>query len=288
MGRLVQSPTVATFSICATDGRDFGVAVASKFLAVGSVVPWAGAGIGALATQAMANTSYGPGGLQLLSEGLPAQVVVERLTAADPERDHRQLGIVDRDGGSATYTGSACFEWAGGRTAPGCACQGNILTGPEVADALLDTFLASSGDLCDRLLAALNAGDLAGGDRRGRESAALLVVRKDSGYGGLDDRMIDLRVDDHPDPVSELQRLARLWRVYFEETDEAALLPVDEGLLRRLRTGLLRRGVQVKGEDRDSVFVALEAWGGMENLEERLSGRDRLDPVVLKMLEGQL
>ena len=288
MGRLVQSPTVATFSICATDGRDFGVAVASKFLAVGSVVPWAGAGIGALATQAMANTSYGPGGLQLLSEGLPAQVVVERLTAADPERDHRQLGIVDRDGRSATYTGSACFEWAGGRTAPGCACQGNILTGPEVADALLDTFLASSGDLCDRLLAALNAGDLAGGDRRGRESAALLVVRKDSGYGGLDDRMIDLRVDDHPDPVSELQRLARLWRVYFEETDEAALLPVDEGLLRRLRTGLLRRGVQVKGEDRDSVFVALEAWGGMENLEERLSGRDRLDPVVLKMLEGQL
>ncbi len=288
MGRLVQSPTVATFSICATDGRDFGVAVASKFLAVGSVVPWAGAGIGALATQAMANTSYGPGGLQLLSEGLPAQVVVERLTAADPERDHRQLGIVDRDGRSATYTGSACFEWAGGRAAPGCACQGNILTGPEVADALLDTFLASSGDLCDRLLAALNAGDLAGGDRRGRESAALLVVRKDSGYGGLDDRMIDLRVDDHPDPVSELQRLARLWRVYFEETDEAALLPVDEGLLRRLRTGLLRRGVQVKGEDRDSVFVALEAWGGMENLEERLSGRDRLDPVVLKMLEGQL
>ncbi|MGC8472851.1 MAG: DUF1028 domain-containing protein [Candidatus Dormibacteria bacterium] len=288
MGRLAQSPTVATFSICATDGRDFGVAVASKFLAVGSVVPWAGAEIGALATQAMANTSYGPGGLQLLSEGLTAQEVVQRLTAADPERDHRQLGIVDRDGGSDTYTGSACFEWAGGRTAPGCACQGNILTGPEVADALLDTFLASSGDLCDRLLAALSAGDLAGGDRRGRESAALLVVRKDSGYGGLDDRMIDLRVDDHPDPVSELQRLARLWRVYFEETDEAALLPVDEELLRRLRTGLLRRGVQVKGEDRDSVFVALEAWGGMENLEERLSGRDRLDPVVLKMLEGQL
>ena len=288
MGRLVQSPTVATFSICATDGRDFGVAVASKFLAVGSVVPWAGAGIGALATQAMANTSYGPGGLQLLSEGLPAQVVVERLTAADPERDHRQLGIVDRDGGSATYTGSACFEWAGGRTAPGCACQGNILTGPGVADALLDTFLASSGDLCDRLLAALSAGALAGGDRRGRESAALLVVRQDSGYGGLDDRMIDLRVDDHPDPVPELQRLARLWRVYFEETDEAALLPVDEELLRRLRTGLQRRGVEVKGEDRDSVFVALEAWGGMENLEERLSGRDRLDPVVLKMLEGQL
>jgi uncharacterized Ntn-hydrolase superfamily protein len=288
MGGLVQSPTVATFSICATDGRDFGVAVASKFLAVGSVVPWARAGIGALATQAMANTSYGPGGMELLSEGLPAQVVLERLTAADPERDHRQLGIVDRDGGSATYTGSACFDWAGGRTAQGCACQGNILSGPEVADALLDTFLASSGDLCDRLLAALSAGDGAGGDRRGRESAALLVVRRDGGYGGLDDRMIDLRVDDHPEPVSELQRLARLWRVYFEETDEGALLPVDEEMLRRLRLGLQRRGVQVAGEDRDSVFVALEAWGGMENLEERLRGRDRVDPVVLKMLEGQL
>ena len=288
MVRRVQSPTVATFSICATDGRDFGVAVASKFLAVGSVVPWAGAGIGALATQAMANTSYGPGGLQLLSEGLPAQVVVGRLTAADPERDHRQLGIVDRDGGSATYTGSACFEWAGGRTAPGCACQGNILTGPGVADALLDTFLASSGDLCDRLLAALSAGDLAGGDRRGRESAALLVVRQDSGYGGLDDRMIDLRVDDHPEPVMELQRLARLWRVYFEETDDGALLPVDEELVRRLRLGLQRRGIQVRGEGLDSVFLALEAWAGMENLEERLRGRDRLDPVVLRMLEGQL
>ncbi len=288
MARLVQSPTVATFSICATDGRDFGVAVASKFLAVGSVVPWAGAGIGALATQAMANTSYGPRGIQLLSEGLPAQAVVERLTAPDPDRDHRQLGIVDRDGGSATYTGSACFDWAGGRTAPGCACQGNILSGPEVADALQDTFLASSGDLCDRLLAALRAGDEAGGDRRGRESAALLVVRKDSGYGGLDDRMIDLRVDDHPEPVSELQRLARLWRVYFEETDEGALLPVDDELVGRLRLGLQRRGIQVRAEDRDSVFVALEAWGGMENLEERLRGRDRLDPVVLRMLEGQL
>ncbi len=288
MVRRVQSPTVATFSICATDGRDFGVAVASKFLAVGSVVPWAGAGIGALATQAMANTSYGPRGLQLLSEGLPAQQVVERLTAADPERDHRQLGIVDRDGGSSTYTGSACFDWAGGRTAPGCAGQGNILSGPEVADALLDTFLASSGDLCDRLLAALSAGDEAGGDRRGRESAALLVVRKGGGYGGLDDRMIDLRVDDHPEPVMELQRLARLWRVYFEETDEGALLPVDEELVRRLRLGLHRRGIQVGGEGRDSVFLALEAWAGMENLEERLRGRDRLDPVVLTMLEGQL
>ncbi len=288
MARLVHSPTIATFSICATDGRDFGVAVASKFLAVGSVVPWAGAGVGALATQAMANTSYGPRGMQLLSEGLPAQVVVERLTASDPDRDHRQLGIVDRDGGAANYTGSACFDWAGGRTAPGCACQGNILAGPEVADALRETFLASSGDLCDRLLAALSAADKAGGDRRGRESAALLVMREASGYGGLDDRMIDLRVDDHPEPVTELQRLARLWRVYFEETDDGALLPVDDELVRRLRLGLQRRGIEVAGEDRDSVFVALEAWGGMENLEERLRGRDRLDPVVLRMLEGQL
>lgn len=288
MASLAHPPTVATFSICATDGRDFGVAVASKFLAVGSVVPWAQAGIGALATQAMANTSYGPQGMQLLSTGVPAQAVVEQLTSADPERDHRQLGIVDRDGGAASYTGKACFEWAGGRTGPGCACQGNILTGPEVADALLDTFLAGSGDLCDRLLLALRAGDEAGGDRRGRESAALLVVREGAGYGGLDDRMIDLRVDDHPDPVTELQRLARLWRVYFEDTEEEALLPVDEEMVRRIRLGLQRRGVPVRGEDRDSVFLALEAWAGMENLEERLKGRERLDPVVLRMLEGRL
>ena len=283
----VRAPVVATFSICATDGRDWGVAVASKFLAVGSVVPWARSGLGALATQAMANTTYGPRGMELLAQGRTAPEVLEELTAADPDRDHRQLGVVDGHGGAATYTGKACFDWAGGRTASGCACQGNILSGPEVVDALLETFLASSGDLGDRLLAALRAGDEAGGDRRGRESAALLVVREHGGYGGLDDRMIDLRVDDHPGPVAELERLARLWRVYFERTDEAALLPVDEDLLRRIRTGLERRGRRVQGADPDSVFLALEEWAGVENLEERVGRRDRLDPVVLRMLEGQ-
>ena len=182
-----RGPLVATFSVVATDGHDWGVAVASKFLAVGSAVPAARAEVGALATQAMANTSYKTLGMELLEAGRPASEVVEALTGDDDERESRQLGVVDRNGGAATNTGSKCFEWAGGRTGQGCACQGNILAGPEVVDALLTVFESSLGELADRLLAALTAADKAGGDRRGRQSAALLVVRQKGGYRGLDD-----------------------------------------------------------------------------------------------------
>ncbi|MHB1525408.1 MAG: DUF1028 domain-containing protein [Candidatus Dormibacteria bacterium] len=277
---------IATFSIAATDGRDWGVAVASKFLAVGSAVPAASAAVGAVATQAMANTSYRGRGLDLLAEGRTASEVVDILTAADPQREHRQLGVVDRDGRAATFTGSACFEWAGGRTGKGCACQGNILAGAQVVDALLGSFETSQGKLGDRLLRALAAADAAGGDRRGRQSAAILVARAGAGYGGFDDRMIDLRVDDHPQPVAELARLVEVWRLHFEAPDPADLIPADETTVERLKRALERRGRVGPHADREAVFAALEAWAGIVNLEERCGRRDVVDPLLLAALEA--
>ena len=276
---------VATFSIVASDGRDWGVAVASKFLAVGNVVPAAAAGVGAVATQATANTTYRAQGLDLLRRGHPAADVVAALTGADPGRDHRQLGVVDAQGGGATFTGQACLAWAGGRTGPGYAAQGNILQGPAVVNALAETFEAAGGDLAARLLAALAAGDLAGGDRRGRQSAALLVVRLGAGYGGGDDRMIDLRVDDHPAPVAELDRLTGLWRLYFETAPAADLLPVDVALTARIGRALAARGRLAAEAPETVLWAAFDAWVGEENLEERAPDHERIDPVVLARLE---
>ncbi len=204
----MQTP-FGTFSIVGYDARtgDLGVAVASKFLAVGSVVPFAQAGVGAIATQAFANTTYGPRGLELLKRGLSPEAVIRRLTLGDPQREQRQLGIVDAKGRSATYTGRACIRWAGGIAGEYFAAQGNILTGEAVVKAMADTFQRTRGELARRLLAALEAGERAGGDARGKQSAAILVVRKQGGYAGFDDRYIDLRVDDHPDPIPELRRL---------------------------------------------------------------------------------
>ncbi len=276
---------IATFSIAATDGQDWGVAVASKFLAVGSVVPAAVAGLGAIATQAMGNTSFKADGLRYLDQGLAAADVVATLTAADPDRDHRQLGVVDKDGNGATFTGSACFDWAGGRVGPGVACQGNILTGPEVVDAMMASFTSSHGGLTGRLLESLVAGDEAGGDRRGRQSAAILVVRTNAGYGGHDDRMVDLRVDDHPRPIPELQRLVRIWRLHFETPDPAELVPLDEAVLERVRRCLYRLGRTEPTASREEAVDALQAWAGMENLEERCRSRDQVDPLVMSLLE---
>jgi uncharacterized Ntn-hydrolase superfamily protein len=204
-------PPVATFSIAARDpaNGDLGVAVASRFLAVGSVVPWAEPGIGAVATQAWANTTFGPKGLALLRTGLPAEEVVSALVRTDEAKERRQLGIVDATGRASAWTGSDCLEWAGHRTGRNWTAQGNILAGPEVVEAMGHAFEETEGELAERLLAALAAGEAAGGDRRGRQSAALLVVRDGAGFGGSD-RYVDLRVDDHAEPVAELRRLLGL------------------------------------------------------------------------------
>jgi uncharacterized Ntn-hydrolase superfamily protein len=278
-------PRPSTYSLVACDleRREWGVAVQSKFLAVGSIVGWAEAEVGAVATQALANPRYGPDGLALLREGLAAEAVVERLTAADEGRDDRQLGVVDREGGAGTFTGSGCYEWAGGRAGQGYAAQGNILVSEETVAALAETFEASAGaPLADRLVAALEAAQAAGGDRRGQQSASLLVVRKDGGYGGLTDVVVDLRVDDHPRPIEELRRLLGLHELFFGETPQEEWLTVDERLAAELRERLARLGYE--GSD---LRVAFEAWAGTENLEERVSGVERIDPVVLAELRGR-
>lgn len=213
---------VATFSIAGFDPHtdDLGVAVQSKFFAVGSVVPWAKAGVGAIATQSYANVSYGPDGLELLAKGKSARETVETLTSADGNKQRRQLGIVDAKGNSASFTGSGCHPWAGHIEKPNFCAQGNILTGKEVVDAMASSFEQSQkqakGGLCDWLVDALTAGQDAGGDSRGRQSAALLVVRKKGGYGGGNDRFIDLRVDDHKTPIVELRRLLQLHKNLFK------------------------------------------------------------------------
>jgi uncharacterized Ntn-hydrolase superfamily protein len=209
-----EPPPVATFSIVAYDPEtgDLGVAVQSRFLGVGSVVPWAKAGVGAVATQAWANVLYGPEGLALLAGGKDAAAAVATLTGADADRDRRQVGIVDAKGRAAAHTGAGCLDWAGHRTGEGFTVQGNILAGKPVVDAMADGFVAAKGELADRLVEALAAGQRAGGDKRGMQSAALLVTRKNGGYGGNNDRYIDLRVEDAKDPIAELKRLLDLYK----------------------------------------------------------------------------
>ena len=272
-----------TFSIVArsADGAEYGVAVASKFLAVGAAVPAAAAGVGAIATQSYANLAYRPQGLALLSEGRSAQEALDALTAADELREQRQAGVVAAAGDGATYTGGGCFPWAGGAVGDGYAIQGNILTGPEVVAAMEAAYLASdpAQPLSRRLLAALSAGDRAGGDRRGRQSAALLVVTPGGGYGGGSDVLVDLRVDDHADPVPELGRLLDLHALYFERPDPDACAPLEGGLADHVRTLLAAKGY--RGDDLEK---SLSDWASVENLEERMVP-GRIDPLVLEQLE---
>ena len=274
-----------TFSIVASDIQEgqLGVAVASKFLAVGAVVPWLRAEVGAIATQALANTLYGPDGLAHMRDGASAREALDALLAADSGSDDRQAGIVDARGRGATHTGQRCMPWAGGRTGAGYAVQGNILTGPDVVDAMAEAYEASSGDLADRLLLALAAGDAAGGDRRGRQSAAIAVVAPAGGYGGNDDRLVDLRVDDHRDPVSELSRLYGIHVLLTGSVPEETKLPLDEALSAEVR-GLLERAGYPGEPGQDGLKAALREFVGVENLEARWWYEDRLDPVVLEHL----
>jgi uncharacterized Ntn-hydrolase superfamily protein len=270
------SPVVATYSIAACDlpAGQWGVGVQSKFLAVGSVVPWAAPGVGAIATQAYANPRYGPEGLELLAQGLAAAEVVARLTEADEARETRQLGVVDAHGRGASFTGAECNEWAGGRTGPCYAAQGNILVSAETVDALAETFEATATvPLAERLLASLAAAQTAGGDRRGQQSAALLVVEQDGGYGALSDVLVDLRVDDHARPVEELERLYHAHQALFGSTPRDEWLPLEGELAAEVRTRLYSLG-----------YERLADWAGVENLEERVDGEDAIDPVALRQL----
>jgi uncharacterized Ntn-hydrolase superfamily protein len=267
-----------TFSIVArsSDGLAWGVAVASKFLAVGSVVPAARATVGAIATQSYANVKYRPDGLRMLADGKSAQQTLNTLLAADEGRDQRQAGIVDASGRAATFTGPACHDWAGGIAGNGAAIQGNILVGPQVVDAMQQSWLASDPDapLARRLLAALRAGDDAGGDRRGRESASLLVVTAGGGYGGGNDLLIDLRVDDHVAPCVELERLLDLHHVYFEPPSADALVPMQDV------AADIDRWLAALG------YPDLDAWLGVENFEMRVVD-GKIDRYVLDVLERQ-
>lgn len=307
-----------TYSIVARDPEtgDLGVAVQSKFLAVGNVVPWAWAGVGAIATQAFANVEYGPEGLRLLAEGHAAGEVLRRLVAADDGRDHRQAGVVDARGRSATYTGPECFAWAGGRTGENFAAQGNILADAPVVDGLADTFLAGGRPFPELLVACLEAAESAGGDRRGRESAALLVVREGGGFGGGNDRWVDLRVDQHDDPVSELGRVLAFQRLYYDRPDPADLVALDEATAAEVRSllaalgggpggrfGMVYRRMSGEPADEDPHPVvgdprpypsnwdddwqrSLVEWMDVANLEARIAAPGWVDPRVVGILRS--
>jgi len=266
---------LATFSIVGYDPetKDLGVAVASKFIAVGAIVPWAKAGVGAIATQALANVSYGPRGLELLSKGYGAKKVVEILVSNDPLRDERQVGIVDFKGEAAAFTGRKCFEYAGHIVGDGYAVQGNILTGPEVLEEMAKAFETTKGELVDKLLAALEAGDRAGGDRRGKQSAAILVVREKGGYGGYTDRYVDLRVDDHKEPVLELKRLFKIWELTLLTREEPDDIVSKDEVAAEVQKALRKLGFyrgEITGKWDDVTEKAFTDWVMINNFENKL------------------
>ncbi|MCJ7724139.1 MAG: DUF1028 domain-containing protein [Anaerolineales bacterium] len=281
---------LSTFSIVTYDPSDssWGVAVASKFPAVGAVVPWAKAGVGAVATQSFANTSFGPHGLDMMASGISAQDTLTRLLEEDSDREHRQVGLVDASGNSSTFTGKNCYNWAGGLIGPGYAIQGNILSGAGVVHAMEKAYLEMEGNLPARLHAALLAGDRAGGDRRGRQSAAILVVKPNSGYGGFNDRWIDYRVDDAEDPVSRLGELLKLHWLYFGKSPESEHVQLAGEILIRLKKIMARLGYFHPTTDSsydEKTKEAFRTFIGNENFEERSNPDDGwIDKPVLDYL----
>jgi uncharacterized Ntn-hydrolase superfamily protein len=281
-----------TFSIVACDldsssGPEWGVAVSSYFLAVGAVVPWAQAGVGAIATQAMASISFGPRGLELMSQGKGAEETLRTLTETDPDHDHRQVAAVDARGGVSSFTGRECLTWAGSGEGSGYSCQGNLLTGADVVDAMADGFERARGELAERLVVALEAADEIGGDARGKQAAALLVVREGAGYLGDSDRAVDLRVDDHPEPVAELRRLFGLHALFFPRPEHLEFIPLDRPLTAELRRALAVHGYDSgSGEGYDEgLKKALFSYVGTENLEQRWSDEAEIESRVLEHIQ---
>jgi uncharacterized Ntn-hydrolase superfamily protein len=275
-----------TLSILGLDrsNGDLGVAAASKFPGVRMTIPYARAGVGAVATQSYVNTSFGPRGLALLENGASPAQAVEILTGEDPDRDHRQVGILDAQGRAATFTGQACFEWAGGLASECFAVQGNTLVGRQVVEAMARTLETTSGPLAERLIAALSAGEAAGGDRRGRQSAALLVVRAGGGYGGRDDRYVDISVYDHADPIADLRRCYGLHRLTYFRSRPEDLMPIDPVLCRELQQILRARGFyrgEISGTFDPATKRALQDFMGWENYDERIRDDDLIDREVL-------
>lgn len=288
--RLNLKEIVATFSIVGFDPEtgELGVAVQSKFIGVGSVVPWAKAGVGAIATQSLANTSYGPEGLALLEKGYTAQEVIRILTDGDEDRGLRQVGIVDAKGNSATFTGENCYDWAGGKTGLNYAVQGNILVSEETVIAMANTFENSRGPLAERLLQALDAGQEAGGDKRGRQSAAIYVVKENGGYGGYNDRYIDLRVDDHPDPIKEIIRIYKLWDLYFGEVKEEDQIELTGVLKEEINEYLFRLGYLDQSSFLENRFQeAFTSFIHTENFEGRQLKNGYIDSKVLDYLKNK-
>lgn len=282
---------INTFSIVAYDPveNSWGVAVASKFLAVGAVVSWAQAGAGAVATQSFAKLTFGPDGLALMAQGMSARETLDKLIAADPLQHQRQVGFVDAQGGAAAHTGSACYDWAGHKIGEGFTCQGNILAGPQVIEAMAETFVTARGELSDRLIATLVAGEEAGGDRRGKQSAAVLVVKPNGGYGGDNDRYLDLRVDDDPQAVRKMIKLVNTHHLYFSKPRQDEMMPITEELVREIQSWLLK-GEYIRTEpsgnwDEDAQKAFWELVGS-ENLEERwsLETADQIDRITLDYL----
>jgi len=279
-----------TFSIVGFDPKtgELGVAVASKFLSVGSIVPWAKAGVGAVATQSWANVDYGIKGLELLAQGLSPEQVVQKISLEDEGRADRQVGMVDAKGRSSTYSGENCYNWAGGIAGENFACQGNILVDENTVKAMADTFQMEEGTFAERLLKALQAGENAGGDSRGKQSAAILIVKEGGGYGGNHDRYLDLRVDDHKEPVQELIRLYQLHQLYFEKPNPEDILAIDDSLKRELISSLTKLDYFKNIEEitDDTFYEALRSFQLIENFDERIQENGLIDKKVVEFMNG--
>ncbi|MCP3741485.1 DUF1028 domain-containing protein [Rossellomorea sp. BNER] len=266
------------------DTKEWGIAVQSKFIGVGAVVPFAKAGVGAVATQSYANTAYGPQALQLMEEGKTAEEAIEIITKDDPEQHLRQVGMIDALGNPATFTGEGCYNWAGGMTGQHFAAQGNILVDENTVKAMGETFSKSEGALAEKLLKALDAGQDAGGDSRGMQSAAILVVKENGGYGGFNDRFIDLRVDDHPDPIKELIRIYQLHQLYFAPSKPKRVVPIQGEITQMLESELSRLGYH---KENKPLNQSLKDYLHTENFEMREQEEGRMDLDVLEFMKLQ-